>query len=119
MGYRLYQVADELARKGDGWPVYQHVYLISTGELYKIGFTHDGMFKRLHNLESKWQTYTKHHAFKIEHIIWAGDEAQPLETALHRKFKDKSADFSHEWYSGLTPDDVQWIKSIQKPSDVL
>ncbi len=78
-----------------------HVYLMRSGDRFKIG--------RARDVGRRWRTFrTADPAITVEHVI-PTRQAGELEAALHRRFDHKHIDL--EWFR-LTSDDVAYVKSL-------
>lgn len=81
-----------------GW-----VYLVKSGDVYKIGMSNGDVKKRIETLQTGSPT-------PIETVcLLQTNDASGLEAELHEKFKDKRT--RGEWFS-LTSDDIDYILSL-------
>lgn len=80
-----------------------YVYLITDGDLSKIGITTRGVRERLRQLEQE-------HRRSLQ-VVWAvySDDATGLEARLHRAFDGQRV--TGEWFR-LSEDDVAYITSL-------
>jgi hypothetical protein len=80
------------------------VYLLQSGEFYKIGITTQPIEKRVKQIQSSMP-----HSIHVLHTIRSID-IENLEAGLHKRFKDSCV--NGEWFR-LSQDDINHICSIE------
>lgn len=80
-----------------------YVYVVQLGDIYKVGFTRDGLKRRV---KACFGTLVL--------VIPVGQQPASLEYVIHRRFAGKRAEgpgFKQEWFK-LAEEDITWLRGL-------